>query len=136
MEDRVGRDGEAKVWETLAMPAAAKSYYLRVLRPEHHGSKRNVREMQTLCALLDHLALGRTGQAADIAMQRLKALEVAAQTGSWDRAAFLELVEPDDAPLVGKEGQCMVAKETELANRRQLGQGGRPQWPAHMSFQP
>jgi hypothetical protein len=136
MEDRVGRDGEAKVWETLAMPPAAKSYYLRVLRPEHHASKRNVREMQTLCTVLDHLAQGRTGQAADIAMQRLKALEVAAQTGSWDRAAFLELVEPDDAPLVGKEEQFMVAKETELANRLQRGQGSRPQWPAHVSFQP
>ena len=116
MEDRVGRDGEAKEWDSMALPAAAKSYFLRVLRAEN-GSRRNLRELQTLCACLDHIAQGRHLQAGDFLMQRLKALELAMHTGNWERASFLELIETEGAPLVGKEEEFMTAKESEFQKR-------------------
>lgn len=117
MEDRVGRDGEAAAWSRDATPASAKSYYLRVLKLEPGTSRRNLSEMRSMAAALDHLALGRSKQAADILMQRLKALELASSTGSWEKAAFLELLEAEEATLINKEESFMVAKETELHHR-------------------
>ena len=53
---------------------------------------RNIREMATLCHILDHLAMGRVGEASDFVAQRLKAVELAAEQGHWDRAKYLELL--------------------------------------------
>ena len=117
MENRVGRDGEAAAWTKDATPASAKSYYLRVLKLEPGGTKRNMREMHSLATALDHLALGRPRQAADLLMQRLKALELASNSGTWEKASFLELLDAEDATLVNKEEAFMVAKETELSHR-------------------
>ena len=125
MEDRVGRDGEAKAWDKDSTPASAKSYFLRVMKPngEKSASIRNVREMHTLAVIMDHLALGRTRAAADVCAQRLKALELASTTGSWERAQYIELVEPEGATLVDKEEEFIATKEVEL-NRRLHGRGG------------
>lgn len=127
MENRVGRDGEAGAWDPHSTPASAKSYYLRVLKLDPHHSRRNLREMHTLAAALDHLALGRNRQASDLLMQRLKALELASSSGSWERASFLELLETEDATLVGTEESFLVAKETELAQKLQR-QGFQSGW--------
>ena len=51
--------------------------------------------MKTLAHAIDHLARGETGQASDILIQRLKALEMAGQHQNWIAAEFLELV-PDE----------------------------------------
>lgn len=132
MEDRVGRDGEAASWKPLDMPAAAKSYYLRVLKPEN-ASKRNLRELATLCTAVDHIAQGRAHQAGDVLIQRLKALELAACTGNWERASYLELVESEGAPLVGKEEEFMAAKESEFQKRIHKADPAYPQdhWPSN-----
>ena len=118
MEDRVGRDGEAATWAADAMPAAAKSYYYRVLRVTHgNGNLRSMREMATLCTLLDHIAKGRNMAAADVIGQRLKAVEAAIVDGNWDRAQFLELVEQDGPLLAGRGEQHMTARELEFRQR-------------------
>ena len=65
MEDCVGRDGELAAWDSLATPASAKSYFLRVAKPAA-GTLRNSRDMETLCVMLDHLAQGRNASAADV----------------------------------------------------------------------
>ena len=117
MEDMVGRDGEAATWDKETAPAAAKSYYLRVLSLGSTAGMRNLREMATLCTVLDHLALRRTREAADVCMQRLKAVRVAARDGHWERAQFLELVEADQEPLVSKDEEHLIAREQELAWR-------------------
>ena len=122
MEDRVGRDGEATTWDKEATPAAAKSYYLRVLSVGGQAGARNLREMATLCETMDHLALGRSRQAADTLMQRLKALRVAAADGHWERAKYLELIEADRDTLVSKDDEHLMGHEANL-NRR-LGKGG------------
>lgn len=106
------------------MPAAAKSYYYRVLRVTHtNGGLRNMREMATLCALLDHLAKGRYMAAADVAGQRLKAVEAAVVDGNWDRAQFLELIEQDGPLLADRGEQHMTARELEF-RQRLTGKGG------------
>ena len=134
MEDRVGRDGEAGAWAPDAMPAAAKSYFYRVLRVSHStGNLRNMREMATLCYILDHLAKGRNMAAADVAGQRLKAVEAAIVDGNWDRAQFLELVEPDGPLLAERQEQHMTARELELKQRLAGGWGSswRPRLALH-----
>ena len=127
MENSVGRDGEAGSWDKNDAPASAKSYFIRVLRPatEKTSSLRNVREMHTLAVILDHFALGRTRAEADVAAQRLKALELASTTGSWDKAQYLELVPQEGASLVNKDEEYLTTKETELHQRLHgRGRGG------------
>ena len=118
MEDRVGRDGEAGEWVPGAMPASAKSYFYRVLRVTHpNGGIRNHREMLTLSTALDHIAKGRRLQAADVLGQRLKAVEAAIVDGSWDRAQFLELVDPEGPLLAGRGEQHMSQREYDFQRR-------------------
>ena len=119
MEDCVGRDGDAKTWDRNSTPASAKSYFVRALKPntERVSSLRNVREMHTMAVILDHLALGRSKAAADVAAQRLKALELASTSGSWDAAQYLELVPAETATLVNKEEEYSATRETEFNQR-------------------
>ena len=117
MEDLVGRDGEAARWGADDTPAAAKSYYWRVVKVAQNPGLRNLREMHTICAALDHMALGRTKHAADVLAQRLKALEVAASEGCWDRAQFLELIPNESVTLTDKDEQHMMARESDLRAR-------------------
>ena len=119
MEDRVGRDGEAAMWDKEAAPASARSYYLRVLLTKYTDmKKRDSREMFTLCVILDHLARGRTRRAADLAGQRLKAIERSFNDhGSWDSAQFLELLPVAGDTMVEKEEELVMARENELKRR-------------------
>ncbi len=73
-----------------------------------------MREMSTLSTVLDHLALGRVGQAADVITQRLKAVEVADKEGHWSRATFVELVPEDHATLVPRDEHHLMQKEAGL----------------------
>jgi hypothetical protein len=124
MEDRVGRDGEAAMWDKEAAPASARSYYLRVLLTKYTDIKlHNSREMYTLCVLLDHLARGRTRRAADLAAQRLKAIERAmCDKGSWEAAQFLELLPTEGDSMIEKEEELVISREKEL-KRRLAGPG-------------
>ena len=124
MEDRVGRDGEAAMWDKEAAPASARSYYLRVLLTKYTDMKqRNSREMFTLSVLLDHLARGRTRRAADLAAQRLKAIERSMRDkGSWEAAQYLELLPTEGDSMMEKEEELVIAREREL-QRRLAGPG-------------
>ncbi len=114
MENDVGREGEVKDWGKLDCPPAAKSYYLRVLSQRNAGTGfRNLREMRTLCTLLDHLALGRLAEAADVVTQRLKAVDMAAVEQNWARTSYLELVPEDAVTMASRGEQKMVQSEME-----------------------
>jgi hypothetical protein len=115
MEDRVGRGGENKKWKKQDCPPSAKSYFLMHLATKHAGSgKRNLKEMSSLCYLLDHMAQGRFAEASDMITQRLKAVEMASMDGGlWDRANFLELVPEDGGTMVSREELKMVQSEVE-----------------------
>ena len=118
------------MWDKEAAPASARSYYLRVLLTKYPDMKaRNSREMFTLSVLLDHLARGRTRRAADLAAQRMKAIERAMRDkGSWDAAQYLELLPTGGDSMIEKEEELVIAREREL-NRRLTGHppggGGR-----------
>ena len=56
---------------------------------------RDRRELQTLCSMMDHYALGRFKEAADVATQRLKSICYANSGGSWDSCQYMELIPPD-----------------------------------------
>ena len=120
----MGRDGEAAMWDKEAAPASARSYYLRVLLTKYTDMKqRNSREMFTLSVLLDHLARGRTRRAADLAAQRLKAIERSMRDkGSWEAAQFLELLPTEGDSMMEKEEELVIAREREL-QRRLAGPG-------------
>ena len=58
------------------------------------------------------------GAAADVAAQRLKAIDKAARDGnSWEFAKFLELIPDSKVSLADREEEFMTAKEVRLAKR-------------------
>lgn len=62
MADKVGRDGISQEWSRRDMPAVAQAYFNRVLATEAGipaSQKRDRREAETLCVMLDKLALGK-----------------------------------------------------------------------------
>ncbi len=63
--------------------------------------------------VLDHLALGRVGEAGDVLTQRLKSIELSNHDGDWNRANHLELVPPDSGSLVRRNELKLVQKELE-----------------------
>jgi hypothetical protein len=118
MQDRTGREGEQVEWPKGFMPPAATSYYLRVLSlGTSQGSLRTLREMKTLCAVLDLIAHGKVLEAADVLAQRLKALELAAEEGGWASAQYLELIPQDKGTLVSGDERHMLKREQESALR-------------------
>ena len=94
------------------MPPVAEIFYQSTLaKSDSKESLRTKREMHTLAVILDHLALGRYSEAADTAGQRMKALELAARTGSWKTAQQVELAPQDtQLTLVGDQEVEMAAK--------------------------
>ena len=112
MADRVGRDGEATEWERMAMPAVAKSYFLRMTMVAHPMmGMRSSREIQTLSVVMGFLANGKYHRAADVLAQRLKALEQVVVEGGWEKAAFLELFEAPNTAVLSKDEELLLVKE-------------------------
>ena len=109
MESGIALGGNERSARSKA-PPVAKAYYHQVLDRERGGSVRNKREQITLCTILDHLASGRPQEAADVAAQRIKSVQMATKHGNWDRSCFLELV-----PLT--DGDLTDPSEKKLANR-------------------
>ena len=70
------------------------AYLSSVLMPSFgdKSSIRHTRELQTLAAALDQLIQGNLAGVADLLAQRFKAVEMAAQEGSWSVARHFELV--------------------------------------------
>ena len=94
MHDTVGEEGESSRSKGPP-PACAKQYDLRVFKRETGPqgiNARNQREMSTLCWVLDHLAMGRYHQAADVVAGRIKSLETGNKEGHFHNAQFLELL--------------------------------------------
>ena len=112
----VGQDGE-KVKKIGSAPAVAKQYDLRVLkaqRPAASANQRHHREMTTLCVILDHMALGRYKQAADVVAAKLKSIEAGVQDGQYVQAAYLELIPVNPDGLTTADEQLLIQNETRL----------------------
>ena len=94
---------------------------------------RSERELRTLAEGLDHLVAGRVAEAADIMMQRFRAVELAQQTGTWDLARHLEVVIPSgvsSVPMALRADlariQALHVKATESPRRPSGGGLGIP----------
>lgn len=87
------------------------------------------REIETLALVLDALVLGRPDVAADVAAQRIKAVEMSARDGNWDRAQWLELIAPNEDLLATREEQH-GAQRDKAAERRanQVGELAKKVW--------
>ena len=102
----------------------ALNYFHAIFKPAHHWmGLRTAREMETLALVLDSLADGSFGAAADLVAQRLKALERSTWDGHWERAQWVELLEPEGASLMEDDEQHMVDRESRLRQRWAKGKG-------------
>ena len=117
-------------------PPVATAYLQTVLIPSNKEKMgiRLAREMKTLAAIVDEIARGVPEVGADIASQRLKALELQMTDGGWQRAQFIELIAPEGAGLAERAEQYMAAREQANEAKMRLIVGGqRPpsQWQSH-----
>ncbi len=113
-----------------AVPASAHLYYLAVMTPQlaSKWSPRSQRELKYWATVLDLLVQGKVAQVADVACQRVKALEKSIHDGNnWRRARFLELVEPEDLLLIDRGEERMMTKEVEHEERHRP-KGGWNVW--------
>ena len=126
MKGVVGEDGE-KVTKSGTAPAVAKQFDLRVLKHQtnQHGriDHRNQREMKNLCVILDHLALGRYRQAADVVAARLKSVEGANRDGDFHLSSFLELVPVNTEGLTTVDEKVLVRNESLLSQKSTISSG-------------
>ena len=79
--------------------------------PQDKVGVRTSRELRTIAETLDELRSGHLPRAADLLMQRFKALEASVQDGSWGLAQNLELMPLSQIGLTSLEGQREAAKQ-------------------------
>ena len=72
---------------------------------------RNRRELQTLALALDLIVRDEVKSAADVLVQRVKALEISIMDSNWARAELIELIPPLDSGLVTREELLKVSRE-------------------------
>ena len=116
------------------LPACATAYYTAVNRG-NQLTVRNERELRTLALSIDLLINGERDRAADVLMQRYKAVEMASADGHWSVATHLELLAPQMASATST-AEREAASSLELAEGRlravQSSRGGkdrgRGQW--------
>ncbi len=97
-------------WSQCRMMA----YVNQILLAQHSQEKiglRNFREIQTLARAVDMLLAGNLACLGDLLMQRLKALEISLQDGSWLTARHQELLPAAAASLTSQAGRNRAAKE-------------------------
>ena len=114
-------------WETVKV----RNYLNQVLfvqTPPKDLGLRNVREFQTMALILDSLIEGDVAGAADVAMQRMKAMEAAVQHGSWAVAKHHELLPQTQATLIPVEEATHVEKAERRAQKLSEGLEKAKSW--------
>ena len=77
------------------LPAVARAYLTQIYlvkSPETQIGLRNLRELRTLAMMVDYMASNDTLRAMDVAVQRMKSIEVFVAQGNWTQASLLELI--------------------------------------------
>jgi len=79
--------------EANEVAAVFTPYLSSVLMPTFgpDANVRNTNELQNLACALDHLMRGDVPRACDVLAQRFKAVELAAQEGSWNIARHVQI---------------------------------------------
>ena len=109
-------------------PVASKLAIWVESNPGILAGHRNLRELETLSEIMDKLAAGQFGRAADVATQRYKAIDMAMQDGDWNRASHLELLPDAKRLLTGRDEQELITRELrhEMRLRTFLDEGRAP----------
>ena len=114
------------------MPPVARAY-LNQLYLIRHGEGaigiRNVRELRTLSAIVDLVASNDPLRALDIAIQRMKPIEVFVEQGQWSQASLLELVLPESEQRAWFRQELKAAHQEHKAELRLQ----KDQWPKRRS---
>ena len=102
-------------------------YLTTALSPAHPSmGVRNQRELRTLAEALDALIGGDLGRAADLLMQRFKAVELAAtDAGGWAAASHLELIPEVNASSSTLSEREAAARALVRQDKLQKAIGGR-----------
>ena len=110
------------------MPAVARAYLNQIYLPRHpEGSigLRNMRELRTLTTLVDMVALNDPLRALDVALQRIKSIELFVSQGHWNQANLLELVVPEEEQRAWFRQELKAAQQEQKADLRLQ----QDQWP-------
>lgn len=105
-------------------PPVALGYVMNVFlvaHPMQEVGVRTVRELRTLATCIDFLCQNDPLRCLDVLVQRVKALEVAHQQGSWNQASQLELVLADGQSAVFRPE--LKAAQAEVREDMKLSQG-------------
>ena len=113
--------GTSMVYQKTSMPPAAKTYVLAVVQPGmgNDRNNRNLREIETLAYIADHLAKNQIALAADIVTQRMMACRLAEEEKGWHNAQYVELVPVDSLNMIPKPMRQMARREGEAETRIQ-----------------
>ena len=116
-----------------AFPPVGRAYLSQIYMVRHPSQElgpRTTREMQTILTAIDYLASYDVLRALDVLIQRQKALEMAAEQGSWSQANLLELVNPSEERSYFRQELKAVQSEhkAELQLQRNPWALRRPWW--------
>ena len=121
----VGR-GSAEV--TSDLPAVARAYLTQIYlvkSPETTIGMRNLRELRTLATMVDMMATNDPLRAMDVALQRMKAIELFVSQGNWTQATVLELIPAEGEQRAWFRQELKAAQQEAKAENKLLSD----QWP-------
>ncbi len=111
--------------DSQTLTAVAEAYLTSVLLPTQAGrlGRRGERELRTLAMAIDYLVSGEVAQAADLLMQRFKAVELAAVSDAgWQVAQHLELIPSSEVTATGEDELRSAARfERDVVRYRRTG---------------
>ena len=120
-----GGNGSANVSD---LPPVARAYLTQIYlvkNPEHLIGLRNLRELRPLATLVDYLANNDSLRALDIALQRMKAIEVFIAQASWTQATQLELIPAETEQRAWFAQELKAAQQEVKAENKMYND----QWP-------
>ena len=110
------------------MPPVARAYLSQIYmvrHPEAAIGLRNLRELRTLATLVDLMAMNDSLRALDVAVQRMKSIELFIAQGQWSQANLLELIVPEEEQRAWFPQELKAAQQEHKSDLRLQ----RDQWP-------
>ena len=110
------------------MPAVARAYLSQIYLPRHPEGTiglRNLRELRTLTTLVDMIAQNDLLRALDVAVQRIKSIELFVAQGQWSQANLIELILPEEEQRAWFRQELKAAQQEQKSDLRLQ----QDQWP-------
>ena len=110
------------------MPPVARAYLSQIYLPRHPEDTiglRNLRELRTLTTLVDMIAQNDLLRALDVAVQRIKSIELFVAQGQWGQANLIELIVPEEEQRAWFRQELKAAQQEQRSDLRLQ----QDQWP-------